>query len=47
MKKEKLRKEPNSWKLIRTCVDSPDNNGKWEIKKGKQIIMITTGKLEQ
>ena len=46
MKKEKLRKEPNSCKLIGTCVDSNDNNGKWELKKRKQIIAIATGKLD-
>ena len=35
MKNEKLRKEPNSWKFIRTCLNSPDNNGKLEIRKKK------------
>ena len=46
MKKEKLGKEPNNWKLIRACVDSHGNNGKWELKKRKQIIAIATGKLD-
>ena len=46
MRKEKLRKEPNSWKLIRTSADSPDINGKWETNKRKQIVKTTTGRHE-